>query len=73
MDCGKRTELLEQHATAMLAYTKASIKWQELTKELDALKYQDSRNAREQARLQVDLATDQLEQHERLHCYYPLP
>ena len=56
----------------MHAYTKASIKWQELTGKANTPEYRDSRTAREQARTQVDLANYELEQHEGLHNCYPV-
>jgi hypothetical protein len=71
MDCDERTRLLEHCAIAMRAYTQASIKWQELTKKANTPEYRDSRDAREQARVQVDFANHQLEQHERVHNCYP--
>ena len=71
MDCNERAQLLVHCATTMHAYTQASIKWQELTRESNTSEYQDSRTAREQARIEVDLATHELEQHEGLHNCYP--
>lgn len=71
MDCDERTRLLKDCATTMHAYTKASIKWQHLTGRANTQEYRDSRDAREQARAQVDLASSQLEQHEGLHKCYP--
>jgi hypothetical protein len=55
----------------MQVYIKASIKWQDLTSRANTQEYQDSRSARAQARVQVDLATYELEQHEKLHHCYP--
>jgi len=55
----------------MHAYTKASIKWQRLTEKANTPEYRDSLDAREQARGQVDLANQELDQHERAHQCYP--
>ena len=71
MACDERTVLLERCAETMHAYTKASIKWQDLTSRANTPEYRDSRSARETARIQADLATFELEQHERLHLCYP--
>jgi len=71
MECTQRTMLLECCAATMHAYTKASIKWQDLTSRANTPEYRDSRSARETARIQADLATFELEQHERLHLCYP--
>lgn len=54
----------------MHAYTKASIKWQDLTSKANTPEYRDSLRVRVQARLEVDLANYELEQHERAHqCF----
>jgi hypothetical protein len=71
MNCDERSRLLERCATTMHAYTKASIKWQELTGKANTQEYRDSRDAREQARIQVDLARYELETHEGVHQCYP--
>ena len=63
--------LLECCAATMHIYTKASIKWQDLTSRANTPEYRDSRSARETARIQADLATYELEQHERVHLCYP--
>jgi len=71
MDCEERSRLLEHCATTMHAYTKASIRWQELSARANTVEYRESRDAREQARVQVDLASYELNQHEALHNCYP--
>jgi hypothetical protein len=71
MQCNERTLLLERCANTMHTYTRASIKWQNLTGMDNTLAYQDSRIARSRARIEVDLATYELEQHERVHLCYP--
>ena len=71
MDCDERTRLLEHCATTMHAYTQASIKWQELTRRGNGPEYRHSRDAREQARVQVDLASYELEKYEGLHHCFP--
>jgi hypothetical protein len=71
MECDERTLLFERCATTMHAYTKASIKWQELTVRANTPEYRDSRSAHEAARIQVDLATRELQQHESLHHCFP--
>jgi hypothetical protein len=71
MDCDERARLLAHCAATMHAYTQASIKWQELTGFANTLGYRLSRDAREQARVQADLASYQLEQHEGLHRCFP--
>jgi len=71
MECNERTLLLQRCATTMHTYTKASIKWQELTGLDNTHAYQDSRSVRETARIQADLATYELEQHERVHLCHP--
>ena len=71
MECHERTTLLKCCAATMHTYTKASIKWQDLTNRANTQEYQDSRSARAQARIQVDLATHKLEQHEHLHHCHP--
>ena len=70
MECAERTLLLERCAATMQVYTKASIKWQKLTG-TNTPEYRASRDAREQARIQAELATYELEQHERLHQCFP--
>jgi len=71
MECIERTLLLERCAATMQVYIKASIKWQELTSRANTPEYRDSRSARAQAKVQVDLATYELEQHEKVHQCYP--
>ena len=71
MECDERTLLLERCASTMHAYTKASIKWQELTSRANTPEYRGARIDREKARIQVDLATYELERHESLHQCYP--
>jgi hypothetical protein len=71
MEFNERTLLLERCATTMHTYSRASIKWQKLTGSGNTQAYQDSRSARSMARTQVDLATYELEQHERVHQCYP--
>ena len=71
MECDERAYLLKVCATTMHAYTKASIKWQELTGKANTPEYRDSQDARQQARAQVDLANYQLERHESLHQCHP--
>jgi hypothetical protein len=71
MACDERARLLEDCATSMHAYTQASITWQELTGRANTPAYRHSRDAREQARVQVDLASYALEQHEGLHQCFP--
>ena len=73
MDCNERTRLLEHCATTTHAYTQASIKWQELTHLVNSAEYRRCRDTREQARVQVDLASYELEQHEGLHHCFPAP
>ena len=55
----------------MQVYIKASIRWQELTSKANTQEYRDARSFRAQARIQVDLATYELEQHEKLHHCFP--
>ena len=64
LNSDERTRLLGLHATTVLAYTKASIKWQALTEKPDTPEYRESKDARERARAQVEIADYQLEQHE---------
>ena len=64
MECDERAHLLERCAATMHVYTGASIKWQELTGRANTPEYRDSLDARNQARVQVDLANYELEQHE---------
>ncbi len=71
MACDERARLLEHCATTMHANTQASIKWQELTGRANTPEYRHSRDAREQARVQVDLASSELEQREGLHQCFP--
>jgi hypothetical protein len=71
MMCDERALLVNQCATTMRAYIVASIKGQGLTLRANTSEYRDSLAAREQARIQVDRANHQLEQHERLHLCYP--
>ena len=71
MGCNERTLLLERCAATMHTYTRASIKWQKLTGTDNTQAYRDSRSARSRARIQVDLATYELEQHERVHLCHP--
>jgi hypothetical protein len=55
----------------MHAYTKASIVWQALTDGSNSAEYRESRDAREAARIQVDIARHELERHEDLHQCHP--
>lgn len=71
MDCEERVRLLERCATTKHAYTKASIRWQELSRGANTQEYRDSRDAREEARVQVDVASDELTQHEAVHHCHP--
>jgi hypothetical protein len=71
MACNERTLLLKRCAITMHTYTRASIKWQALTGSDNTQAYRDSRSARAQARIQVDLATYELEQHECVHLCHP--
>ena len=71
MECDERNLLLEHCAATMHAYTTASIKWQELTSRANTPEYRGARIDREKARIQVDLATYELERHEFLHQCYP--
>ena len=71
MECAERIRLLERCATTMHAYTKASIKWQELTRSGNSEEYRNSRDAREQARVQVDQASYELNEHESVHQCHP--
>jgi hypothetical protein len=72
MKCEERTHLLKLCAVTMRAYTRASIKWQELTARANTAEYRKSMDARQEARAQVDLAHYQLERHEALHlCHLP--
>ncbi len=59
----ERARLLERRTTTVLAYTKASINWQRLSGYPDTPEYRESRNAREQARVQVELVDHQLGSH----------
>lgn len=71
MVCVERARLLKLCATTMRTYTRTSIKWQNLTGKANTLEYRDSQDARQQARVQVDLANYQLERHESLHHCHP--
>ena len=70
MASNERNLLLEHCAETMRAYTQASIKWQKRT-DTNTPEYRDSLRARENARIQVELATHELEQHESLHQCFP--
>jgi hypothetical protein len=71
MNCPERNRLLAHCAATVNALTKVSIKWQQLTEIPVTDEYWDCRTAREEARLEVDLAYTELEQHERRHCCQP--
>jgi hypothetical protein len=68
--CDERVYLLKQCASMMLVYTNASIVWQNLTDGLNSMEYRQSRQNREVARIEVELARYQLERHEEMHrCF----
>jgi hypothetical protein len=71
MSCPERNRLLCQCAVTVHTFTRVSIKWQKLTESPVTDEYWDCRKAREEARIDVDLAYTELEQHERRHCCQP--
>jgi hypothetical protein len=75
VDCSERSRLLKLCADTMHVYasTQALIELQELTGKADTEEeYQDSLIALKMARIQLDLATYLLEQHETSHHCYPV-
>ena len=72
MYCAERSQMLEHCATTVHTLTRVSIKWQELVGNPNTSEYRDSRDVREQARREVDLAYGELERHESRHrCQLP--
>jgi len=72
MLCLERNRLLEKCAVAVHAFTKISIKWQELAvDQAGGDQYCDRRATRVDARVVMDHAYAELERHDHLHHCQP--